>query len=283
MEEKWKEYYSHEDIKRIQEIELNSLRELIRICEILNIDFMLYGGSLLGAVKYSGFVPWDDDLDVAMMRNDYEIFLEKAPKLLSKDYEIQHPRNNKLSPYPYIKFRRNNTTLVEYAAKDIQINHGIYFDIYPIDNIPDDDDEYTSMNKKINKLIRLFIRRQGMIKWKPNVSLIDYCKYIKRIVESTLLKCIPHKYYITKLHKLMTMYNDQNTKRQGNYFYSKPVNYFIGVKPFQKVSFCGITVNIPYGYKINLTNRYGDISKLPPESDRIGHRPYKISFDNQGE
>ena len=77
MSDAWSEYYTPEEIKRIQEIELQSLDVLKSVCEKLRIRFFMYGGSLIGTVKYSGFVPWDDDLDIAMLREDYERFIKQ--------------------------------------------------------------------------------------------------------------------------------------------------------------------------------------------------------------
>ena len=132
MADAWNDYYTEENLKKIQKIELCSLDVLEEICKKLNIRFFLYGGSLLGAIKYQGFVPWDDDLDIAMLRADYEKFIREGPKLLPENYEIQHPKTNKRTPYHYIKFRRTDTALVEYRNHKIKMNHGVYFDIYPI-------------------------------------------------------------------------------------------------------------------------------------------------------
>ena len=95
MTEAWEAYYTEKELKMIQKIELDSLDVLSKVCEKLNIKFFLYGGSLLGAVKYGGFVPWDDDLDVALVRKDYEKLIKEGPALLPEGYELQEPRLNK--------------------------------------------------------------------------------------------------------------------------------------------------------------------------------------------
>jgi lipopolysaccharide cholinephosphotransferase len=278
MEEKWKEIYSEDEIRSIQRIELNSLKVFIEICKKLEIDFMLYGGTLLGAVKYKGFVPWDDDLDIALMRIDYDKLIEFGPALLPKEYEIQHPSINKVTPFSYIKFRRKDTMLVDYSSYKLKMNHGIYFDIYPIDNIPDDDRLMYKQHKEFSSLAKMFYFRQIKNVSHSINNMKDIVKALAKGVIYLILRCIPHKYFVNRMYKTMTRYNYMSTKRQGNYFYSKPVNYFNGIYPLVEVSFEGLDLKIPQGYEINLFNRYGDISKLPPEEERFGHKAYILKL-----
>ena len=278
MKEKWNQYYTMEQIKTIQRIEMDSLKVMIDICDNLNISFFLYGGSLLGAIKYKGFIPWDDDLDLAMHRSDYEKFLEYAPRLLPPDYEIQHPSLCKKTPFPYIKFRRTDTKLVEYMYKNIKINHGVYFDIYPIDNLPDSESEYKKQHEMLQKVVKVFLIRQCPSIEHPVWNFRNLCHAAIRLFQSTCLRLIPHSYFVNKMHKIMIKYNDAETKRQGNYFFPRPVNYFDGINPPISVEFEGYRMLIPRGYEINLKNRYGDISVLPDEDKRIGHKPYVLEL-----
>ncbi len=278
MTEKWKELYSSDDIKKIQEIELESLKVFSEVCEKLNIRFFLYGGSLLGAVKYNGFVPWDDDLDVALLRDDYEKLIQQGPSLFPAEYELQHPSLNKVMPYTYAKLRRSGTTMVEYENHKLKMNHGVYFDIYPIDNMPDDEEEYLKLQQKTAKLTKLFLLRQNRYLGTPLTTPKLVVKAIVKGASSFVLRLIPHKLFISELNKTMTKYNTQKTSRQGNYFFPNPVNYFDGIDPPVKISFEGTEMFIPKGYMVNLQNRYGDISVLPPEDKRIGHKPYILDL-----
>lgn len=278
MEGKWNEIYTENEIRKIQKVELESLKVFIKICKQLDIDFMLYGGTLLGAIKYKGFVPWDDDLDIALMRKDYDKLIELGPALLPKEYEIQHPSINKITPFPYIKFRRKDTMLVEYHLHKLNINHGIYFDIYPIDNIPDDDELMKKQSEDFQSIVRLFSYRQIKYISRPVNSIKDFIKAVVKNAIYLILRCIPHKWFVRKMYRIMTKYNKITTKRQGNYFHPKPDNYFDGIYPLIEISFEGFSLKIPQGYEINLFNRYGDISKLPPEEERFGHKAYILKF-----
>lgn len=279
MAEAWTEYYSEAELAQIQRTELASLDVLSAVCKKLKIDFFLYGGSLLGAVKYGGFVPWDDDLDVAMMREDYEKLLQEGPALLPEGYVLQEPRINKRTPYPYIKLRRTDTVMVEYMYRNIKINHGVYFDIYPIDNVPDDDEELEKAHKKLMKLIRILQRRQTTSLFVPTYGWRGVVKKSLAIIKFALFRTIPHSYLISKMNKVMTKYNSLKTSRQGNLFFPRPVNYFDGVYPPEEVNFEGRKMLIPRGYKTNLSNRYGDITKEPPIERRVGHKPYILELN----
>lgn len=283
MTEAWEAYYTEKELKMIQKIELDSLDVLSKVCEKLNIKFFLYGGSLLGAVKYGGFVPWDDDLDVALVRKDYEKLIKEGPALLPEGYELQEPRLNKKTPYPYIKLRKTNTTMVEYMYRNIKINHGVYFDIYPIDNLPDDDEELLSNQNQLLKLIHILQRRQTASLFYPVNGLRGCIKKALVFVKFVLMRTIPHQYLVKKMNAVMTKYNGTETKRQGNLFFPGPVNYFDGIYPPIEVDFEGRKMLIPRGYKINLQNRYGDITKDPPKEKRVGHRPYILKLNLEEE
>lgn len=122
-------------IKAIQDTVYSILVEFDRICQKHGLKYSLEGGTLLGAVKYSGFVPWDDDIDVIMLRKDYEAFLKIAPTELNKDFFLQSQENIKDFPLNYAKLCKNDTIIKDYAYSHItDMHHGLFIDIFPIDN-----------------------------------------------------------------------------------------------------------------------------------------------------
>ncbi len=117
-----------------QKVMLEILLEIHRICEKHNIPYTLIAGTLLGAVRHKGFIPWDDDCDIAMMREDYERFLLVAPKELSEDYFLQTKQTDKCYPLNFAKVRKNNTVLIETGETgEENYHHGIFVDIFPFD------------------------------------------------------------------------------------------------------------------------------------------------------
>lgn len=278
MQEAWNEYYSLDDIKQIQRIELNSLDMLMGVCERLGIKFLLYGGSLLGAIKYNGFVPWDDDLDIAMLREDYEKFIKEGPLYLPENYEIQHPKTNKKTPFHYVKLRRTDTEICEYKTHKININHGVYFDIYPIDNIPDSYSDLLSQKMLYDKWVHIFQIRQNYRLDSKIGSPRDVIKLAIRMCQSGIAHLFSVSYLINRIDSISQKYNGINTLFQGNLSFPKPVNFFDGVD-YVEARFENRCVYIPSGYKLNLRNRYGDIRRLPNEDKRVGHRPCVLKLD----
>lgn len=116
---------------------LELLQEFDRICKKHNIPYMVFCGTALGAVRHKGFIPWDDDLDVSMLRNDYEHFLQVAPGEVKEQYYVQAEFSEHWNMH-FSKLRKNNTTYLEkFHPKDKEMHQGIYIDIFPCDNAAD--------------------------------------------------------------------------------------------------------------------------------------------------
>lgn len=273
MKEKWEEIYTKDQLLKIQKIEKDELKEIIRICNILKLDFIVYGGTLLGTIKYGDIIPWDDDVDIAMPRKDYMIFLKEAPKLLESNFILQTPYNEIKSPYPYTKLRKKGTKMIEKYYNRLKIQQGVYVDIYPIDNVPDNEIDRKKQFYKIKKWIRLYYYRQ-CLRFDLNPK-----KILKTFIYTILyfsLKFIPQKYFISKIDNYMSKYNEEDTERKACFFSPNFQNIFIKFYPLENKKFGDILVKVPCSYDDHLRKRYGDYKKnLPPEK-RIGHSPYEI-------
>ena len=122
----------------LQKVEFDILKAFLEVCERLNLKYYLVCGTALGAVKYQGFIPWDDDVDVALPREDYEIFCKKAGELLPKGFFLQTYKTDKAYPAIFAKIRNSNTTFFEKTIEKLPINHGVYIDVFPLDGYPED-------------------------------------------------------------------------------------------------------------------------------------------------
>ncbi|MBE6573336.1 MAG: LicD family protein [Ruminococcaceae bacterium] len=124
------------DLKRLQQEQLDMLKEVDRICRKHGIKYMLFAGSALGAVRHGGFIPWDDDLDVCMLRPDYDKFLDVAQSELdSEKYYVQKEYSEHWMSC-FSKIRKNNTAFMEKVVPKDPLQHqGIYIDIFPCDNL----------------------------------------------------------------------------------------------------------------------------------------------------
>jgi len=124
---------SQEFLSKINKIQLEILSNVIEVCDKLNLNYFMVHGSLLGAIQNSGFMPLDDDIDIALPRADYNVFITQAQKYLKEHYFIQSNLSEEKYPLPFAKVRDSRTTYVIEKMKHLNIHQGIYIDIFPID------------------------------------------------------------------------------------------------------------------------------------------------------
>ena len=123
-------------LRKLQMAELEILNEFVRICEKHDLTYYLVGGTLLGAVRHQGFIPWDDDIDVAMPRADYDRLVEVCGEDLGAEYFYQSPETDPYYFLTYAKIRKNGTEIYEERFKDARFHKGIFIDVFPLDFCP---------------------------------------------------------------------------------------------------------------------------------------------------
>lgn len=278
MSEKWQEYYSKEHLETLQKIEIDNLKVFIDVCEEFGLTYFLYGGTLLGAEKYQGMIPWDDDIDVAMPRDSYNRFVEMAQSALPEGYFIQNPYNCPECPYPYTKLRKSGTKYIEYANRNVNIDTGIYIDIYPVDRIPDDEALREKQFKRVRRWILIYICRQTPLYDRKVPGRFGWIKRIGKWIICHVTRILPQKYCISKVDHYMTMYDEGKTSRYGALNSPNYDNIYLNLYPLQVGSFEGIKVFLPGDYKTHLQMRYGDYTKDLPEDKRYGHVPYILDL-----
>ena len=137
-----------QDSQRIKEIELEIFKVFLDIANKLDIKYYLIGGTLLGAVRHKGFIPWDDDIDVGLPRKDYEKFIAEAQKYLPDYYFLQTYETDPEYPLSFAKIRDSRTTYLETALNNKKINHGVFFDIFPLDFYPENEKDQDIFDRK---------------------------------------------------------------------------------------------------------------------------------------
>ncbi len=261
-------------MKELKEIELkpklvNELKIIDEFCNKYNLTYFLMYGTLLGAVRHNGFIPWDDDIDIVMPRKDYEIFV-KTFNSFNKNYSVIDCFSNKKYYLPWAKVIDNNTILIEKI--DIKCNIGLYIDVFPLDNVPDDIKINNRLIKQINRLNA--IRNYKYMTYNKNVI-----KNIAKFCLKFLLLPFSINYICRKSEKLSKKYNDENTSDVSIICWMLNSKLKFPKELFSKsceIKFEDYYFKCPIGYDVILKIRYGNYMELPPVEQRVKHHSFEV-------
>lgn len=252
-------------MNELQKTELDLFCCFAEACEKLNLNYFLVCGSALGAARHQGVIPWDDDFDVGMYREDYNKFMEQAPDLLPEGIFLQNFRSDPAFPYVFAKLRNSNTTFLQTVLEDMDINHGIYLDIFPLDGYPEDPAE----QKKLARKKKIYTRQLNCaLKMPKNLS------FKGKILIATLRTIGYHKrtaQILEKYEALISQYPVQGAKIICNHGTWYGTRDYIAAEYYGKGSdaiYEGLTVRVPEKCDEYLTALYGDWRTPPPPEKR---------------
>lgn len=257
-----------EKYRKIQLIELEMLNEVDRICRKHGIKYYLCGGTLLGAVRHSGFIPWDDDLDIFFPRKDYIKFAEIVQKELPDTMFYQDWHNEFDYPYNFAKIRMNGTKFCQNEIQHLDMHHGIFIDIFPLDSVPADEKERTAYLTKVTRLKTLMAIRY--MSFKKNGSL----RSIPECIAIAFSRLFFSKRKIhNKLDRLIMKYDYQDTGLYGQETGMDALKEVYPVKWFSKqgsISFEGKEFPCTENKYIDeyMTFFYGDYMTPPPDEKK---------------
>lgn len=248
--------------------------EFDRVCRKLDIKYSMEGGTLLGAVKYKDFVPWDDDIDVIMLREEYEKFLKLAPAELDNKFFLQSYNNVLEFPLNYAKLCLNGSRIYNYCYSHLKnMNHGIFIDIFPIDNVEP-------------KTLRMHCSKVGVLTSARKTKLkIDFGKvrFAKKLVFKAI-SLFPMKFLCERITKECSKYNNTYTGWRYEVCNSnrnfKPLNAEM-YENFIELQFRDRKFYAVKDYDKFLRSRFGDdyMESLPPEEKRKPSHCPNIEID----
>lgn len=277
----YKQYEDPEELRRLQ-LELTEiLREVDRVCRVLDIPYVVYGGTAIGAVRHEGFVPWDDDADVCLPRADYERFLAEAPAVMGADFTLDSMRTHANFPATYSYFGRRGTLFVPEYYRGLPYRRPVSVDVFPFDNVADDPRAYRLQSLRTLFWGRLLILRATPV---PAVALTGPAKTVAmaatRAVHWVLRTArVSPRFLQARWESAARRYEHQDTRLMADFSDMNPLAWAASreeLYPAREVPFEGITVNLPHHYDAVLRRGYGDYLELPPPHQRKNHYPHEL-------
>lgn len=275
----------NETLRKVQLVQLEIAKEIKRVCEENNITCWMEGGTLLGAVRHGGFIPWDDDLDLGMHREDYEKFLRIAPDALNEKYELVDWKTVRDYPNFFCKVMKKGTVYVEEMMSGSS-KCGIWVDIFPYDNCPN---EASARKRQIAQLTVLRAMIRAKTHWNSWYVRGKFVlkKWLVNLPFQIMAAFFTKEQLVYAYEQCTTQYNKTSC---SNVFYHDPVFGGKWVMPkkifaeFIQLPFEDDTLTSPVGYDTYLTRGYGDYMTPPPEDKRGNqHGIVKVEFGDQRE
>lgn len=269
-------------MNKLQKVELDILKEVIKICKQHEIEYYILGGTLLGAVRHKGFIPWDDDIDIGLMRKDYEKFISIAQKELPENlilnYYKLHRNQKDYTTYYMIRIENEKIKLINRTAKEDQVVNS-WIDIFPIDGLP--------KNKFLKRLHELnLLRLRAELRYSQYSKLVAKNDKSKDFIMRMFIKIgkiinfekiFNKDKVLDKIDKTLKKYPVESSNEIINFAGACKSYKFIEIFPKKiyddvvEYEFEDTKLKGPKDYDYILSHQYGEYMVLPKEEDRNKH------------
>ncbi len=252
------------DVNELKQIQLDILKFVDAFCKEHSLKYFLAYGTLLGAVRHKGYIPWDDDIDILMFRDDYE---KLVTTMKDSRYKVFATEVNSKYPYPFAKIG-DTTTYFEEEIKDA-IDTGVNIDVFPLDYLPED--KVKSIIKKRN-----FLQSVWTLKRLPRLQRRGFLKNAVLGIAQFLLSPISISYIVRELEKNAKKYNLKDSSVCGNIAFGGNPDIYptIDFSHCVDLLFENTLLPCPENFSHVLEIMYGDYMKLPPLEKQISHHHF---------
>lgn len=275
--------YDTETLAKLQQAELSIFKDFAKVCNENNLTYFGLAGTGIGALRHGGFIPWDDDIDVGLLRADYE----KVIEIFKRDYADKYTvvNGDKFSGYPLMTTRIciNGSEFVEEALKNIKCPLGIFLDVYAFDSAAADE----KLRRK-QAFGAWFYSKLLILKHIP-FPVLPFYGFKRKLAHCVTacawaflnVFCVSHKWLYKKCKNISCKYNGTDT---GFYAYfcdtDRYANFFEkdDLFPVRSEKFEDIEMCFPNNLEKSLTVMFGEYMQLPPPEKRKNHFPYKLKF-----
>ena len=275
--------YDSDELKRLQKVEIDICKDIHEVCKKYDIGYTIAFGSLIGAIRHKGFIPWDDDMDIAMFREDYERFEKIFDKELSDKYYLMSSLRDKGYYGNVVKVEKKGTTFINRHSNKMKCAQGIFVDIFIYDKVPQDAALFKKQCRKSRFLAMLIFLYCSPFPEIPIKGIIGAVAKAVCFVAHYILHIVPkgNVFFYKKLEKICKL--SDKTESDEYIIYQDP--YASGtlvnrsdIEPYKTISFDGEQLCIPNNYDKVLKNYYGDYMQLPPEDKRVNHAADILDF-----
>lgn len=262
------------NIDKLHKVDINIVKQVKDICDQHGLIYYMIGGTMLGAIRHKGFIPWDDDIDLGMPREDYEKFLEIAPKLLTKNLEIINYKTSPEYQYYITRIRDTETKVIETRISNNNKYTHASIDIFPLDGSPNN-----IVIRKLYYFIIMFWRAMMSMCYKDSIDPDRKRGFFERLLIKTLMFIPTERFFKpifikNKIDKLMRKYKFYESDMVGCLMGAYRTREMVPRKFFGDgdiYKFEDIDLRGPKEYDKFLNMIYGDYMKLPPIEKRKIH------------
>lgn len=274
--------YSDNELHKLQIVLLEMMKKIDNICREENIEYFLLGGTFIGAVRHKGFIPWDDDIDIAMDRENYQKFIKIIDEKLPKNMKLLYYKNNVTYEH-WIKIINNDFKIME-KKDNIITEQKVYIDIFPFDNITDNFIKrfifkvqiyLKAIQLRLSKMFYIYESNDQKFKKKYKNVLVKILKLFKGFFNQQRV--------VEEYDKLISKYKNKNTKLIANlcvnYSFSKIYREMFEkekIKEIVKYDFEDAKLNGIKNYDYLLGQTFGNYMKLPPKDEQISKHFVKL-------
>lgn len=273
--------YGEDELERLQAALYATLAEVQRICDKHGIRYFVTGGTAIGAHFWGHILPWDDDIDVGMLRPDYERFAEVAQQEMGDRFFLQTPQTEPHSPFFFMKVRMNGSRFSESTFRHIDMHQGVFVDIFPFDKVPRQPWLERLQHSLLHFLNGLFIATE-IWQWR-HCGRCDIPEprprgWLPCLMTRLIITIVPKRTIYNIMYRVQTAFNRCDLPLAKNIITRSERVPIADIRAAQTVQLGPLRVTAPRDLLLYLNNHYGSVRKDIPEEMKVSHRPEELQL-----